>query len=161
MVHKILVVELEIEELNNRIQFDEEISEERWDAYLNADPVKHVQDIQWVDEDSCALGGCVGIPLVTIAGITGTICADNADENTLDFLCQKLSGVNWATGNTRDPLSHVDSELAGFPVLLNNLQCIEGATSVEDCTSGPMGFEHCESEQDLQLGCMWGAPPNE
>ena len=98
---------------------------------------------------------------MTIAGIKGTICADNVDQNTLDFLCQKASGVNWASGDAEDPMSHFDDKLADHPVLLNNVQCIEGATSFDDCTSGPMGFEHCESEQDLQLGCMWGAPPNE
>ena len=132
---------------------NEEISVERWDAYLNADPVKHVEAI----EECVGIGGCVVVPLVTIAGITGTICADNADQNTLDFLCQKASGVDSARADMEvwDPVSHFDEQFVGFPVMLNNVQCIEGATSFDDCTSGPMGFEHCDSEQDLMLECWW------
>ena len=154
-------VEQEIHELNDRIQMNEKISEERWDVYLNADPVKHVEDIEWVDENSCVDGGCLGVPLVTIAGITGTICADNTDKNTRDFLCQKLTGIDWADSWTdeQESVSHFDEKFVGYPVMLNNIQCIEGATSFDNCTSGPMGFEHCDSERDLQLGCGWGAPP--
>ena len=148
--------------MNDRIQINEVISEERWDAYLNADPVKHVQDIMWenpCEGPFCPVGGHVGVPLVNIAGITGTICADDLDMNTRNFLCRQLGG-DWAEsgGDPEDPFSHFDENLVGFPVLLNNIQCIEGATSFEDCTSGPMGFEHCDSQQDLQLGCAWGFP---
>ena len=148
--------------MNDRIQLNEVKSDERWDAYLNADPVKHVQAIEFENKDDWTVGGHVGVPLVNIAGIIGTICADNVDKYTSGFLCRKLGG-DWASAEFENedpdaPVSHFNETLIGYPVLLNNVQCIEGATSFEDCTSGPMGFEHCDSQQDLKLGCGWGFP---
>ena len=155
--------------MNERIRVDEEINKERWDFYLNANPVKHVEAWEWENKDVISLGGHVGVPLVTIAGIKGTICAGGgvddpikiADQDTRDFLCRKLTGIEWATGSA-ESVSHFNETLVDFPVVVTNIQCPKDAKDFADCTSGPMGYgpeDHCASQEDLKLGCGFGTPP--
>ena len=56
---------------------------------------------------------------------------------------------------SREILSHKDFEMVHgvHPVLLTNVQCQPNATTVNDCTSGPMGFANCASGNDTYLAC--------
>ena len=63
--------------------------------------------------------------------------------------------LHWTGGRADGPISHkeVDKNYGTYPVLLTNVQCIEKAQSVLDCTSGPMGYASCSSGNDVVLGC--------
>ena len=94
-----------------------------------------------------------GVPIVEIAGLSGTICGDypTPDDDTLNFLCRQMGYQKYGLLSF-EPTTH----LSNFPVLLNSkdIQCPNNATSFADCLSGPMGFEHCESKTDLVFGCV-------
>ena len=123
---------------------------------LDSNPIKFVNDFKWADNNT-TFGGHVGVPLVNIGGIWGTVCFDDFDENGAKFFCEKLG---WNALGDFEPKSHddVEAEYGTHPVLLTNVQCAENAQSVFDCTSGPMGFASCSSGNDLQLGCMLVPP---
>ena len=90
--------------------------------------------------------------LVNIGGIWGTVCYDDFDEAAAEFFCRNLEMPG---AFFYDPIEHKDvqDEYGEYPVLLTNVKCTEGADSVHDCTSGPMGYAYCSSGQDLVLGC--------
>ena len=145
-------MEDQILDLQNKIATNEALSKERWDAYLNANPIKHVQNIRFENSKE-QTNGVFGVAIVEIAGLAGTICGDypTPDDETLNFLCRQMGYQKY--GNLSfAPTPHLND----FPILLNskNIQCPENATSFADCTSGPMGFEHCESNTDLVFGCV-------
>ena len=120
------------------------------------DPVKQVDDIKY-HENSDNQKKNYGVPLVNIAGIWGTICFDGLDEDTLDFLCRQLHfpDTYWgSTVNLYQSVSHLNEPFNEYPVLLNGMKCIKHASEFDDCTSEPIGYQHCESYQDLLLGCI-------
>ena len=123
---------------------------------LDSNPIKFVNNFTWADNTE-PVGGHVGVPLVEIGGIWGTVCFDGFDENAAEFFCDKL---NWYALGNFEPTSHddVEAEYGTYPVLLTNVNCTENAQSVHDCTSGPMGFASCSSGNDVQLGCMLVGP---
>ena len=127
----------------------------RWKALSDLNPVKHVEDIQY-HENSEIQEKNYGVPLVNIAGIWGTICFDGLDQDTLDFLCRQLHfpDTYWGSVNLYQSVSHFNQPFIEYPVLLNGLKCIKHASEFDDCTSEPMGYQHCESYQDLLLGCI-------
>ena len=125
---------------------------------LDSNPIKLVDDFKWADNIT-TYGGHVGVPLVNIGGIWGTVCYDGFDENAAEFFCGKL---HWKDLGDFEPVSHddVEAEYGTHPVLLTNVQCAENAQSVHDCTSGPMGYASCSSGNDLQLACVLLPPDN-
>ena len=140
----------EFYELKAEIEANQALNDERWTAFLNSDPVKHVKDAKWADGDDA----WNSIPLVDIGGLWGTICFDNLDKNFQDLLCSKIgpgSRLDYYTNATSH--TEVQAEFGTLPVLLNNVQCIADSKSFKDCSSGPMGFQHCESRKDLKMAC--------
>ena len=135
----------------------EEDSKERFVALLDSNPIMHVNDFKYADGIP-TVGGHVGVPLVNIGGVFGTVCFDGFDDNAAEFFCEKLG---WTDSGDVEPISHddVEAEYGTYPVLLTNVKCTENATSVLDCTSGPMGYASCSSGNDVQLGCLL-LPPN-
>ena len=120
------------------------------------DPVKHVRDIRY-HEAFENQNTNYGVPLVNIAGIWGTICFDGLDEDTRDFLCRELHFPDSYWGSPNDfyqPVSHFHQSLIGYPTLLNGMKCIKHASEFDDCSSKPIGFQQCQSQQDLFLGCI-------
>ena len=156
------LVQSQIDALNEKIQENkDEIDEfkERWTALLDSDPIKHVTDIAWGNPNEQLLGGGWGARLVYIGGLWGSICFDGFDENAADFFCGNL---NWWRSTSFEPISHnrVSSNITGLPVpvLLTNVKCNENATTIDDCTSGPMGYSNCASGEDVIVHCgLW--PP--
>ena len=147
----------ELSELQAEIEANRALNNERWTAFLNSDPVKHVKGAKWADKQPDSWNS---IPLVIIGGLWGTICFDNIDKNFQDLLCSKIgpgSRLDYYTNAT----SHADvqAEFGTLPVLLNNVECIPlvlsqlDSTGFQNCTSGPMGFEHCKSGNDLKMAC--------
>ena len=130
----------------------EEDSKERFTALLDSNPIKHVNDFKWAD-DAGWTGGQVGVPLVNIGGVFGTVCFDGFDDNAAKFFCGML---DWTDSSDVESISHedVEAKYGTYPVLLTNVQCTENATSVLDCTSGPMGYASCSSRNDVQLSCL-------
>ena len=120
---------------------------------LDSNPIKFVNDFNWTNFDGSGIGGHVGVPIVNIGGIWGTVCSDGFDENAAEFFCRSL---RWTGGRAVEPISHdeVEALYGTYPVLLTNVQCTVNAQSVLDCTSGPMGYASCSSGNDLKLGCM-------
>ena len=49
--------------------------------------------------------------------------------------------------------AHTETEYGKYPVLLNMVHCEENAEAFIECTSGPMGIEHCPSRSDFQAFC--------
>ena len=99
-------------------------------------------------------GGGWGAPLVYIGGLWGSICFDGFDGNASNFFCRNL---RWQSSDRFEPIPHnqVSSNITGLPVpvLLTNVQCNENATTVDDCTSGPMGYSNCPSGDDVKIFC--------
>ena len=131
----------------------------RWETLTRVtlselDPVKQVDDIKYHENSEKKN---YGVPLVNIAGIWGTICFDGLDQDTLDFLCRQLHfpDTYWgSTVNLYQSVSHFNDPFNEYPVLLNGLKCIKHASEFDDCTSEQIGYQHCESYQDLLLGCI-------
>jgi len=139
------------------MESNQALNNERWTAFLNSDPVKHVKDAKWADKQPDPWNS---IPLVNIGGLWGTICFDNIDKNFQDLLCNRLgpgSRLDYYTNSTNH--DEVQAEFGTLPVLLNNVKCIPlvwsqlNSTGFQNCTSGPMGFQHCESGNDLKMAC--------
>ena len=138
------------DELKAEIDANQALNDERWTVFLNSNPVKHVKHAKWADEEQ----EWNTYPLVNIGGLWGTICFDNIDENFQDLICRKIGRHGVVPFNT-NATSHaeVQAEFGTLPVLLTNVKCIEDSTSFQNCTSGPMGFDHCESGTDLKMAC--------
>ena len=122
---------------------------------LAHDPAKHVRAVRY-HESFEKHNKNYGVPLVNIDGKWGTICFDGLDKDTRDFLCRQLYFPDSYWGSSVDryqSVSHFHQALIEYPVLLNGLKCIKHASEFDDCTSEPMGLQHCESQQDLLLGC--------
>ena len=124
---------------------------------LDSNPIHHVNAFTWANPGEGPYGGHTGPPLVNIGGIWGTVCFDGFDQNAAEFFCRNLM----TGGHLVEPISHsvVETSYGTYPVLLTNVQCIEHAASVADCTSGPMGYASCSSGKDIQLTCILGTPP--
>ena len=148
----------ELENHEKQIQKNEDENKERFIALLDSNPIKFVNNFTWAD-DNFTTGGHVGVPLVNIGGIWGTVCFDGFDENAAKFFCEKL---HWADLGDFQPISHdeVEAVYGTYPVLLTNVQCTVNAQSVLNCTSGPMGYASCSSGNDLQLSCVLLPPDN-
>ena len=122
---------------------------------MDSNPVQHVIGIKWGDPWTIyRMGGATGPPLVNIGGLWGTVCYDGFNENAANFFCENLM----SGGNIDGFINHEELEKNGtYPVLLTNVQCNENAQSVDDCTSGPMGYENCASGNDVVISCgLWG-----
>ena len=127
-----------------------EESKQRWVALLDSDPIHHVSGIEWGPGTDQRIGGATGPLLVNIGGIEGTVCVDNFDEHAATFFCSNLM----TGGGEISSISHKSLEAYGeYPILLTNVQCQANATTVNDCTSGPMGYSNCASGNDTVLTC--------
>ena len=155
--------------MKEKIQLNEdEISafkeewKERWTALLDSDPIKYVDEIQWGEPLLLGtLADETGPVLVNIGGLWGTICFDGFDDNAAEFFCKKVARQN-ALGF--EAISHNEVRYPfrdnQLPVLLTNVQCNENATTVDDCSSGPMGFSNCPSGNDVAIHCGPKLPEN-
>ena len=118
--------------------------------------------IKWGDPWTIhRIGGATGPPLVNIGGLWGTVCFDGLNENAANFFCEKIYSGFLVGGNIDGSISHEELETHGtYPVLLTDVKCNENAQSVEDCTSGPMGYDNCASGNDVLISCGFGSPIN-
>ena len=122
---------------------------------LDSDPIKHVTNITLGDPKIERIGFASGPPLVYIGGLWGSICYDGFDENAAEFFCRSLG---WRYSQRFEAIDHKVVRYPGksqqVPVLLTNVQCNENATTIDDCTSGPMGYSNCESGEDVKVYCV-------
>ena len=162
MIHtfKKNLVEQELESQRRQIQQNQDNEKKRWVALLDSNPIQHVIDFNWLNLLMTYLyGGATGPPLVNIGGLWGTVCYDGFDENAANFFCQKLYPGFHVAGSVNGSISHEELEMYGtYPVLLTDVQCNENAQSVDDCTSGPMGYDNCASGNDVLISCGVGTP---
>ena len=139
------------DDLKAEIDANQALNDERWTVFLNSDPVKHVKHAKWAVEERQWDTN----PLVNIGGLWGTICFDNIDKNFQDLICREIGHREMVLDFYTKATSHseVQAEFGTLPVLLTNVKCIADSTSFQNCTSGPMGFEQCESGMDLKMAC--------
>ena len=152
---KYFLVEHEINELKKEIAMDQANNQERWNALLDANPVHFATNITWAENITVVPEAELNtIPIVQVGGLWGTICADGIDEYTYRFLCS-LAGPGYVPLKNVGAKLHerTETEFGKYPVLLNSIRCEENAESFLECTSDPMGFENCPSENDLQAFC--------
>lgn len=129
-----------------------EFSQETWAEFLKTDPIRNVRDIRFQSGQATSWG-YLGTPVVDIDGTWGNICKDNIDENTLNFLCRKMGYKSLVPEKiVRSGL--YNGTMINSPVFLNNIKCIDNALKFHDCTSAAMGFENCESQLTLAIGCI-------
>ena len=135
---------------------------ERWVALLDENPIRFVNSIAWAANITVVPDSEYNtIPLVNIGGLWGTICADivnHIDENAYKLICS-FAGDGYVPIQPAQAKLHefTETEYGAYPILLNMAACDENAGSFIECTSGPMGTEHCPSISDLQAFC--GPPP--
>ena len=159
----IFSVQSEIDELKEKIQHNEDeiatFKEEwkaRWTALLDSDPIKYVDEIQWGSPLIVSGANEDGPALVNIGGLWGTICFDGFNYFAAKIFCKNLARQNTKGfhvinhDEVRSQTSLSDNQL---PVLLTNVRCNENATTVDDCSSGPMGYSNCPSGKDVAVIC--------
>lgn len=84
--------------------------------------------------------------------VHGTVCDDSFDrnDNAANAICQDLG---YSGGVLRDSEKITDGK-EGTPIVLDNVECPDGATSFSQCTANTFLEHNCEHSEDVGVTCF-------